>query len=114
MLGFFEFLFQNLVYIVLFFIVGIIMGLVCSLGDGWSEKFKHIGVAVLIYGFILGPLVARSDYSDYKRHYITCEKYEAKQAGYIFHDDRCYKPVNGTQYIKVNDTLKTKKELQNG
>lgn len=114
MLGFFEFMFQNLFYIVLFFIVGIIMGLVISLGDGWSEKFKHIGVAALIYGFILGPLVARSDYSDYKRHYITCEKYEAKQAGYIFHDDRCYKPVNGTQYIKVNDTLKTKKELQNG
>lgn len=32
----------------------------------------------------------------------------------LFDDGRCYKPVNGTQYIKVNDTLKTKKELQNG
>lgn len=112
MLGFFEFLGQNLINVVMFSIIGVFMGLITSLGDSWGDKFKHIGFAVVLYGFILGPLITRTDYVDYKRHYLTCDKYEAKQAGYIFHDKRCYKPVNGTQYIKVNDTLKTKKELQ--
>lgn len=112
MLGFFEFLSDNLTTVVMFCIVGVFMGLVSSLGDSWGEKFKHIGFAVVLYGFLLSPLIIRADYGDYKRHYLTCDKYEAKQAGYIFHDNRCYKPVNATQYIKVNDTLKTKKELQ--
>lgn len=112
MLGFFEFLGQNLVYVIVFSILGVIMGLCYSLGDSWGSKLKQVAFSVLFYGLFIGPLVARTDYVDYKRHYLTCDKYEAKQAGYIFHDKRCYKPVNSTEYIKVNDTLKTKKELQ--
>lgn len=114
MLGFFEFLFQNQGYLVAGLIVGVVMGLIYGSGEPMVDKLKNIGLAVAFYGLLAAPLLARMDYNDYKRHYITCAKYEAKQAGYMFHDNRCYKPVNGTQYIKVNDTLKTKKELQNG
>lgn len=114
MLGFFEFLFQSWGYLVGGLIAGIVMGLIYGHGESRADKLKNIALAVAFYGLLAGPLMARVEYGDYKRHYITCEKYEAKQAGYIFHDNRCYKPVNGTQYIKVNDTLKTKKELQNG
>lgn len=111
MIGFFEFLMQNAEFILVFVIAGALFGFVQGLGESWKYKLAGVGVGVIFWGFILSPLVIRMDYSDYKRHYATCEKYEAKQAGYIFSDNRCYKPIAKDVYVKVNETTKTKQEL---
>ncbi|QEG12115.1 hypothetical protein OMEGA_47 [Klebsiella phage vB_KaeM_KaOmega] len=111
MIGFFEFLIQNAEFILVFVIAGALFGFVQGLGESWKYKLAGVGVGVIFWGFLLSPLIIRMDYSDYKRHYATCEKYEAKQAGYIFSDDRCYKPIAKDVYVKVNETTKTKQEL---
>lgn len=113
MLGFFEYLSQNLQGVILFVVVGIVYGFLVGLGESWSDKFKYVGIGVLMWGIVAGLGVSRIDYSDYKRHYATCTKYEAKQAGYIFNNHRCYKPITSKQYIVVNEhSLKTKEELR--
>uniref|UniRef100_UPI003D4C1F5D hypothetical protein n=1 Tax=Escherichia coli TaxID=562 RepID=UPI003D4C1F5D len=111
MIGFFEFLIQNAEFILVFVIAGALFGFVQGLGESWKYKLAGVGVGVIFWGFLLSPLIIRMEYSDYKRHYATCEKYEAKQAGYIFSDDRCYKPIAKDVYVKVNETTKTKQEL---
>lgn len=111
MIGFFEFLIKNADMILIFVIAGALFGLVQGLGESWKHKLAGVGVGVIFWGFILSPLIIRMDYSDYKRHYVTCEKYEAKQAGYIMSDERCYKPIAKDVYVKVNETTKTKQEL---
>lgn len=111
MIGFFEFMANNAVAILIFVIVGAFIGFAQGLGESWKPKLAGVGVSVILWGFVLAPLILRMDYSDYKRHYATCEKYEAKQAGYIFSDERCYKPIAKDVYVKVNETTKTKQEL---
>lgn len=111
MIGFFEFMANNAVVILIFVIGGVGIGFVQGLGESWKPKLAGVGVSVILWGFVLAPLFLRMDYSDYKRHYATCEKYEAKQAGYIFSDERCYKPIAKDVYVKVNETTKTKQEL---
>lgn len=113
MMGFFEFLANNSIVIVLFLVGGMIVGLLHGVGEPWKEKMAGAAVGAVIWGLILAPLLVRMDYSDYKRHYATCQKYEAKQAGYIMSGERCYKPVNKNTYIKVNTDTKTKQELLN-
>lgn len=112
-MGFFEFLFKNADVILVFVIGGVFMGLVQGLGESWKHKLAGVGVGVIFWGLTLAPLLVRMGYSDYKRHYATCQKYEAKQAGYIMSGERCYKPVNKDMYIKVNESTKTKQELLN-
>lgn len=113
MIGFFEFMANNAVVILFFVVGGFLFGLLQGLGEPWKDKMVGAGVGVIIWGFILAPFILRLDYGDYKRHYATCEKYEAKQAGYIMSDERCYKPIAKDVYVKVNDTTKTKQELLN-
>ena len=113
MMGFFEFMANNAVVILVFVIGGAFFGLMQGLGESWKHKLAGVGVGVIFWGFMLAPFVLRLDYSDYKRHYATCQKYEAKQAGYIMSGERCYKPVNKDMYIKVNESTKTKQELLN-
>lgn len=113
MMGFFEFLVKNADMILVLVFVGALFGVVTGLGESWAHKLVGVGIGVIVWGFILAPLVIRVDYGDYKRHYATCEKYEAKQAGYIFSDERCYKPIAKDVYVKVNETTKTKQELLN-
>lgn len=113
MIGFFEFMENNAVFILAFVIAGFLLGLAQSLGDPWKDKLCYAGFAVVIWGFVLAPILLRLDYGDYKRHYATCEKYEAKQAGYIMSDERCYKPIAEGVYVKVNQVTKTKQELLN-
>ncbi|UTC25238.1 hypothetical protein P7_048 [Pectobacterium phage vB_PcaM_P7_Pc] len=111
MIGFFEFLMQYAEVILVFVVAGALFGFVQGLGESWKYKLAGVGAGVIFWGFILSPLVIRMGYGDYKRHYATCEKYEAKQAGYIFSDNYCYKPIAKDVYVKVNETTKTKQEL---
>lgn len=111
MLSFFEFLCNNLYYIVAFSAMGSIMAIFNSLGESWNTKLFSLIFCVGLYGFGLGTLVSHTDYLDYKRHWLTCEKYEAKKAGYIFANDKCWKPVKS--YVKVDEQVKTKEELLN-
>lgn len=113
MIGFFEFMVNNAIVILFFVVGGALFGLISSIGESWKDKMVGVGVGVVFWGFILAPCILRMDYSDYKRHYATCEKYEAKQAGYIFSDERCYKPIAKDVYVKVNQDTKTKQELLN-
>lgn len=111
MIGFFEFMANNAVVILIFVIGGAFFGFAQGLGESWKHKLAGVGVGVIFWGFMLAPLILRLDYGDYKRHYATCEKYEAKQAGYILSDFRCYKPIAKDVYVKVNEITKTKQEL---
>lgn len=111
MISFFEFLVKNADIILMFVVVGLLFGLVQGLGESWKYKLAGAGLGVIFWGFIMTPLILRMDYSDYKRHYATCQKYEAKHAGYIFSDTRCYKPVGKDVYVRVNEKTKTKQEL---
>lgn len=113
MMGFFEFLVKNADMILVLVLVGALFGVVSGLGESWGRKLIGVGIGVIVWGFILSPLLILADYGDYKRHYATCEKYEAKQAGYIFSDERCYKPIAKDVYVKVNENTKTKQELLN-
>lgn len=113
MMGYFEFLANNSVTVLVFVVAGILFGFTQGLGDSWKDKMAYAGIGVVFWGLILAPLIIRMDYSDYKRHYTTCEKYEAKQAGYIMSDERCYKPVGKNVYVKVDEKTKTKQELLN-
>lgn len=90
---------------------GLIFGFFTSLFEGYTlkERLGHIVVSIFMWLVITFPLISWTDYSDYKRHYTTCEKPVAKRAGYIFSEERCWKPV--TSYVKVNETTKSKQEL---
>lgn len=112
MIGFFDFLVNNPIPFVSFTIMGSIFGLFHGLGESWKYKIGATLVGAALWGVTLGTLNTWVDYDTYKRHYVTCDKYEAKQAGYIFSENRCWKPVQS--YIKVSDTSKTKQDLLNG
>lgn len=111
MIGFFEYLMNNTGVILGFLIGGGLYGMAMSLGREWKEKFQMASIAAVFFGFVLSPVVIKVNQMDNNRHYATCSKYEAKQAGYIFAEERCWKPVKS--YIKVNGTTKTKQELLN-
>lgn len=110
-MGFFDFLIHNPVIILVSICAGAIYGLIMGIGKDIKDKMAWVGISVLVWGLVFGSLSTFADYNDYKNHYTTCEKPVAKRAGYIFADNRCWKPTNS--YVKVNQTTKTKQELLN-
>lgn len=111
MIGYFAYLLDHTGLILAFLIAGFLYGFFMSLGEEWKEKFQVAGITAALFAFIAAPVVIKADQRAYNKHYATCTKYEAKQAGYIFSEERCWKPVQS--YITVNDTSKTKQELLN-
>lgn len=113
MIGYFAYLLENTGLILAFLLGGATHGLAMALGRDWKEKLQMSCIAGMFFGFVLAPAIIKLDHSNYKRHYATCQKYEAKRAGYIFSGERCYKPIAKDVYVKVNETTKTKQELFN-
>lgn len=109
MIGYFAYLLENTGLILAFLIGGITYGLVIAIGDQWEEKLKLAAFAAAACAFVLAPALLKGEQVDNNRHFATCNKYEAKQAGYIFAGERCWKPSKG--YIVVNKESKTKQEL---
>ena len=111
MMTFWQYQCDNPAMLIACVVFGAIFGVMTSFFEGYNfkERMGHIAVAILIWLFITYPLLSWMDYSDYKKHYQTCEKPVAKRAGYIFADNRCWKPTN--TYVKVNQETKTKQEL---
>lgn len=114
MMTFWQYLCDNPMTLVIMAVFGAVFGLITSFNEGynWKERLCHICASILMWVFITYPAVSWMDYSDYKKHYATCEKPVAKRAGYILSENRCWKPV--TSYVKVNETTKSKQELLNG
>lgn len=113
MMTFWQYLGDNPMTLVIMVVFGALFGLFTSFDEGYNlkERLGHIFMVILLWVFISYPAVSWSDYHDYKKHYVTCEKPIAKRAGYIFAENRCWKPV--ASYVKVNETTKSKKELLN-
>jgi|AGFT01.1.fsa_nt_gi hypothetical protein len=113
MMTFWQYLCDNPATLIIMVVFGGVFGVFTSCFEGynWKERLGHICVVILMWVFITYPAVSWMDYTDYKKHYVTCEKPVAKRAGYIFAENRCWKPV--TSYVKVNETTKSKQELLN-
>lgn len=111
MMTFWQYLCYNPAILISCVIFGAVFGFITSFFEGYNfkERMGHIGISILIWLVIMFPMVSWADYHDYKKHYQTCEKPVAKRAGYIFSENRCWKPTN--TYVKVNETTKTKQEL---
>lgn len=111
MIGFFEYILNHTGVILGALFAGFLYGAFMYCREGWVNASQSGLFSALVFGFILAPAILKGDQVDNNRHYATCSKYEAKQAGYIFSRERCYKPVGKDAYIQVNSTVKTKKDL---
>lgn len=113
MMTFWQYLCDNPMTLVIMAVFGLLFGIFTSCFEGYNlkERLGHIFVSILFWVFITYPIISWMDYTDYKKHYATCEKTSAKRAGYIFAENRCWKPV--TSYVRVNETTKSKQELLN-
>lgn len=114
MMTFWQYLLDNPGFLLACILFGLIFGVITQFNEGYTrviERVGHIFVAILLWIFITYPAISWMDYGDYKKHYTTCEKPVAKRAGYVFAENRCWKPTN--TYVKVNETTKTKQELLN-
>lgn len=113
MMSFGQYLIANPWSLIICIVFGAIFGLVSSLGNcsNIKDRAGYVLVGILTWSVILYPLTAWTSYSDYRKNYVTCDKYEAKQAGYIFQGEKCWAKTSG--YVKVSDEVKTKQELLN-
>ena len=113
MMTYFQFLEnQSLLLLGIMLVVGTLWGFGITLGASWKEKFATVGLILMVWLFILYPAVSYTEYRDYKKNFITCEKPVAKRAGYIFHEYTCYKPVPNGSYLPVSDKISFKEDLK--
>lgn len=114
MMTLWQYLCDNPMTLVIVTALGGIIGLFTSFNEGynWKERLGYIFAMTLVWVLIVYPASSWADYSTYKKHYVTCEKLVAQRGGYIFAENRCWKPV--TSYVRVNETTKSKQELLNG
>lgn len=113
MLTYWQYLMENPTSMLFFVICGALVGLSASLENAPNikERLGYIMIGILCLMVTLFPLSSWGKYAAYRNNYVTCDKPAARSAGYIFSDNKCWKPYNA--YVTVDTPTKTKQELLN-